>query len=143
MLDESLETLSLAECDALLRQGLYGRVIYTDRVLPTCTPVNYALDGQTLVFRTSRGSRLALATDHQVVAFEVDQIDPATRSGWTVIITGNAAPITATSELDRVEGLALSTWAPGDRQHWVRITPGFVTGRRLWSHDPDPVRAVD
>lgn len=131
MVNHPMEELSRDECNALLRSARFGRVVYTDRALPACTPVNYAVDRSTIVFRTAPGSRLATATDHEVVAFEVDEIDPKTESGWTVIVTGNAAPIVAASALVRAEQLGLSAWAPGQREHWVRLTPGIVTGRRL------------
>ncbi len=131
MFDEPLETLSRHECDDLLSRSPYGRVVYTDRAMPACTPVNYAFDRGTVVFRTVVGSRLAAATDHHVVAFQVDEIDPATRSGVTVVVTGNTAPISAPAELQRVEKLGVSTWGWGEIQHWVRLTPGFVNGRRL------------
>jgi nitroimidazol reductase NimA-like FMN-containing flavoprotein (pyridoxamine 5'-phosphate oxidase superfamily) len=142
MSDEVIETLSRTECDDLLRQGRYGRVIYTDHALPGCTPVNYAVDGHSLVFLTAGGSRLAVATDHQVVAFEVDEIDPATHAGWSVVATGNATPITAVTDLARVEQLGLSTWAPGERQHWVCLSPGIVTGRRLRAMESAPAAAT-
>lgn len=126
-----LEEISRAECDELLRGASIGRVVYTDRVLPACTPVNFAIDGHSIVFRTRPGSRLAAATHHEVVAFEVDDIDPGTQSGWTVIVTGTASPITSISELLRAERLGLYPWAAGDREHWVRLTAGIVTGRRI------------
>lgn len=131
MPNNSLEKLSRPECDALLRGASVGRVVYTDRVLPACTPVNYAVDGASIVFRTRPGSRLAAATNNEVVAFEVDDIDATSHSGWTVIVTGTAAPITSVSELLRAEKLSLTPWAAGDRQHWVRLTAAIVTGRRL------------
>lgn len=126
-----LAQLTRTECDALLRSARFGRVVYTDRALPACTPVNYAVDGQSIVFRTTAGSRLAKATDHEVVAFEVDDIDDLTESGWTVVVTGNAMPITGISELVRVAQLGLSAWPDGQREHWIRLSPGIVSGRRL------------
>ncbi|MEO6713827.1 MAG: pyridoxamine 5'-phosphate oxidase family protein [Mycobacteriales bacterium] len=131
MPNASLETLSRAECNALLLSARFGRVVYTDRALPACTPVNYAVDGASIVFRTTPGSRLALATDDNVVAFEVDRIDELTECGWTVVVTGTATPITTTPELVRAEQLGLAPWAAGRREHWVRVTAGIVTGRRL------------
>lgn len=131
MSDYPLEEIAHSECIELLRSACIGRVIYTDHVLPACTPVNFAVDGSTIVFRTKPGSRLATATHRQVVAFEVDDIDPVSQSGWTVIVTGTAAPISSVSGLLRAEGLGLYPWASGDRQHWVRVTAGIVTGRRL------------
>lgn len=134
MPNSSLEELTRAECTALLRSSRVGRVVYTDHVLPACTPVNYALDGQTIVFRTTPGSRLALATDHNVIAFEVDDIDEVTETGWSVVVTGQATPITAISELLRSEQLGLTPWAAGRREHWVRLTPGLVSGRFIVAH---------
>ena len=134
MFNELLETLSRTECDELLGRSTYGRVVYTDRAMPACTPVNYAIDAGSVVFRTVLGSRLAGATDHHVVAFQVDEIDPVTGSGFTVLVTGSAAPISAPAQLQRVEKLGLPTWAWGELQHWVRLSPVFVTGRRLQAH---------
>jgi nitroimidazol reductase NimA-like FMN-containing flavoprotein (pyridoxamine 5'-phosphate oxidase superfamily) len=131
MSNASLQPLTRDECNALLRGARYGRVVYTDRALPACTPVNFAVDGSSIVFRTTPGSRLAVATDDNVVAFEVDRIDELMETGWTVVVTGTASAITTTSELLRADRLGLAPWAAGRREHWVRLTPGIVTGRRL------------
>ena len=52
-------------------------------------PVNFALSEQAVVFRTGQDSplgedlRTGIADADYVVAFEVDEISPATREGWT------------------------------------------------------------
>ena len=83
-----LVELSKQECLALLAAVPVGRVIYTDRALPAAQPVNYLLDGEEIIFRTANGSKLAAATRHAVVGFQVDEIDPRTRTGWSVLGVG-------------------------------------------------------
>ncbi len=119
------------ECLALLRGQSLGRVAYTDHALPAITPVNYALDGDTIVFRTALGSRLAEGTRDAVVAFEVDEADATTHEGWSVVVVGVASEVSRASETLRAIELTLTPWAGGERNRFVRITPTFVTGRRL------------
>ena len=130
-LDGSLQELSRAECLSLLRSRTLGRIAYTDNALPAITPVNYALDGETIVFRTAAGTRLADGTRDAVVAFEVDEADEALRQGWSVVVIGVASEVASTSGTLRAVELALAPWAGGQRNRFVRITPTFVSGRRV------------
>lgn len=116
---------------ALLRSHSFGRVAYTDHALPAITPVNYVLDGDSIVFRTAPGTRLADGTRDAVVAFEVDRADELTQAGWSVVVVGMASQITRASDALRAMALSLTPWAGGDRHHFVRITPTFVSGRRV------------
>jgi uncharacterized protein len=129
--DGPLVELPRHECLALLRGQSLGRVAYTDHALPAITPVNYALDGDTIVFRTALGSRLAEGTRDAVVAFEVDEADAITHEGWSVVVVGVASEVSRASETLRAIELTLTPWAGGERNRFVRITPTFVTGRRL------------
>ncbi len=130
--DANLRELSRAECLTLLRTRSLGRVAYTDRALPAITPVNYVLDGETVVFRTAPGSRLADGTRDAVVAFEVDEADEVLRQGWSVVVTGVASEVSTTSATLRAVELALAPWAVGSRNRFVRITPTFVSGRQVY-----------
>jgi nitroimidazol reductase NimA-like FMN-containing flavoprotein (pyridoxamine 5'-phosphate oxidase superfamily) len=136
--DRTLEALSPGECMRLLCSHGVGRVVYSVQAMPAVTPVNYALDDGTVVFRTAAGSRLANATRNAVVAFEVDEIDETRRTGWSVVVTGVARTVDEDEARTYVEGLDLTTWAPGDRSLFVRITPSFVTGRVLVPVDTLP-----
>ena len=131
MTHSNLETLDRQECLRLLTGAMVGRVVHTDRALPACTPVNYRLVGEAVVFRTSASSRLAAATADAVVAFQVDEIDPDTTTGWSVQVTGVATAVRDVSTLVRLDQLGLVAWAGDDRRHWVRIAIADVTGRRL------------
>lgn len=126
---DRLGVLDLAKCYRLLASETVGRVVYTDGALPAVAPVNYALDGECVVFRTAPTSRLALGAVDQVVAFEVDSLDAEVRTGWSVVVTGVARALTEPSEIARAGALGLAPWAGGQRELYVAITPGVVTGR--------------
>lgn len=123
--------LSRVQCLELLRGGTVGRVVLTHRALPVALPVNYAVDGDSVVFRTSSPTALTAASEGSVVAFEVDHVDLPTRSGWSVLITGVAREVHG-SELLRADQLRLDSWAAtGSEARYVRIPLALVSGRRL------------
>ena len=121
-----------AECLELLSGRSLGRlaVIYKGR--PLVLPVNYALDGDVVVFRTDRGSALAGAPLRKV-AFEIDEVDEADGTGWSVLVQGYAFEITNAidhpSEARRA--LPVTPFAPGEKSHWIEIVAERITGRRI------------
>jgi uncharacterized protein len=126
-----LGILSRAECLELLDTSLVGRVVFTERALPAALPVNFALLGEDVVFRTATGGKLAAALAKAVVAFEVDDVDATLRTGWSVLVQGWAGLLTRPDDLARAHALSLQSWAPGERSHFVRIRSEIVSGRRL------------
>jgi hypothetical protein len=68
------------------------------------------------------------------VTFEVDAIDLAHRAGWSVMVKGVAQEL-STSRDHRVAARAefggATPWAPGVRDHLIRIIADQVTGRRI------------
>ena len=107
-----------------------GRVAFFDADGPVVLPVNFVLDGDTVLFCTSSANTIGRHLDSATVAFEVDEIDGLTRSGWSVLVRGVASFVSA-GEMVRDEGLRPFTWADGVRTLVVRITPVSVSGRRL------------
>jgi nitroimidazol reductase NimA-like FMN-containing flavoprotein (pyridoxamine 5'-phosphate oxidase superfamily) len=126
-----LEVLSGTECLRLLATVPIGRVCYTRQALPAVEPVNFALCDGAIVIRTAAGGKLAAAIRRAVVAFQADNIDPVLRSGWSVTVVGRCEDVTDAAEVARLDELGLEPWAPGARDHFIRIQPGIVTGRRL------------
>ena len=128
----TIETIPATTCWNLLATTSFGRVGLLVDGKPEVLPVNYAIDGESILFRTGQGTVLTQAS-LTVVAFETDYVDPRDHSGWSVMIQGFAQDIgdaiDATSE--RLKRLSLVTWAPGTRAHWIHIKPEKVTGRRL------------
>jgi nitroimidazol reductase NimA-like FMN-containing flavoprotein (pyridoxamine 5'-phosphate oxidase superfamily) len=97
---------------------------------PQVLPANYAADDLgVVVFRTSANSIL-MAVAMQAVVFEVDGLDEAHRTGWSVCVHGTAREITERNDpiAERLRSLAVIPWAPGHRQRWFAITPEEITG---------------
>jgi hypothetical protein len=127
----ALRQLTRDECLRLMVSVPVGRIIYTRQALPAVELVNFALEGGDIVIRTEHSGKLAAATRGAVVAFEADSVDPAGRTGWSVTAIGPAREVTDPDETAELERIDLSSWAPGERAHFVRITPGILNGRRL------------
>jgi uncharacterized protein len=133
----NLETLSRDESLALLASVPVGRVVFTVRALPAIQPVNFVYDDGGVVIRTGPGTKLAAVLRAGVVAFEADEIDPATQTGWSVTVVGRAHEIADQRDLDRLRA-RLSPWAPGEREHVLRIAAEVVTGRRITAGETSP-----
>jgi len=131
MTSRNLEILDRDECMALLRTQVVGRVGVQFATEPTVLPVVFAMLGDDVVFRTDPGTKLSAAVMGAMVAFEVDEADAATRSGWSVVVVGPAEEVREAATLAKVEALGLAPWAPEGRDHVIRISARRVTGRRL------------
>ncbi len=115
-----------------------GRVVLVDELGPLALPVNYLLDGRTVLLRTDVGTKLDAAIRGARVAFEIDGTDQATRTGWSVLVRGEAVEVSDPDELARLRQLPLYPWAPGTKGHYVRILPAMLTGRRIALPDDHP-----
>jgi hypothetical protein len=127
----ALRQLSRDECLRLMASVPVGRIIYTRQALPAVDLVNFTLDRGDIIIRTDRGGTLAGATRGAVVAFEADSLDPAGQAGWSVTVIGQSSEVTDADEISRLERMGLSSWAPGQQQNFIRISPGILTGRQL------------
>jgi len=108
-----------------------GRIVYTRQALPAVELVNFALVDGDIVIRTDSGGKLAAATRGAVVAFEADSVDVARHAAWSVTIVGYSRAVTDGEEVLRLEQTGLDPWAPGERDHFIRISPEIVNGRRI------------
>jgi nitroimidazol reductase NimA-like FMN-containing flavoprotein (pyridoxamine 5'-phosphate oxidase superfamily) len=119
--DEALELLGSVQ----LR-----RVAFTDQALPAIRPVKHLVDAGDVIVRTHGGSALlGRALRSEVVAYEADEIDSATRTGWSVVVTGTATRITDPAALARNQRL-LMPWIDLEVGQVVRIQPEIVSGYR-------------
>jgi nitroimidazol reductase NimA-like FMN-containing flavoprotein (pyridoxamine 5'-phosphate oxidase superfamily) len=128
--ERSLTSLSRRECLSLLAESLVGRAVFTERAMPAVVPVNFVVQDEAIVMCTSPGSRLATAATGGVLAFQVDDIDPSTRTGWSVVVVGVAELLDSPSDQARARAL-LHPWAPGRHEVFVRLPLKVVTGRRI------------
>lgn len=127
----SLEELGRDECLRLLRDHSVGRfAVATPGAAPLVIPVNYVLDGEVVVFRSGSGSKLR-SLRGSPVSFELDDIDGVRHTGWSVLVRGMAYEATRWES----EHLDFEAWAPGDKDHFIRIVPDVITGRRIQHAD--------
>jgi uncharacterized protein len=127
-----LLVLPREECLRLLASHGFGRLAVAMDT-PVIRPVNYVFDerSQSVAFRTADGSKFHAMLVNGNAAFEIDGIDPGSRTGWSVIVVGMTEEVTSATELRRLNRLGLETWTPGRKAHWMRIRAWTVTGRRI------------
>lgn len=134
-----LVELDVDACLALLARRHFGRVAVNDDEGPVVLPVNYLLDHGSVVFRTDEGTKLDAAVRADRVAFQVDEVDDARRSGWSVLVRGRLEEVVDPAELDRLRVQPLTPFAPGRRERYVRVLSATVTGRRIPVPDDVPL----
>ncbi len=84
-----------------------------------------------MLLRTSPDSDLVRPIDGVVVAFEADEFDAVTRSGWSVVVTARATVVTDTAEHERLLQVGPTSWMPLRDAVFVRIESERATGREL------------
>jgi nitroimidazol reductase NimA-like FMN-containing flavoprotein (pyridoxamine 5'-phosphate oxidase superfamily) len=134
-----LEHLDEAECMRLIAPGGIGRLCFAGQFDLTVLPVNYTVHDGAVLFRTApEGTTeedlrtgIGVASAEYRVAFEVDDFDIQTHEGWSVLVQGPAHHLDSDEERAAAEAIGLQTWAGSNRDHFIRVTPARVTGRRI------------
>lgn len=128
-----LDEIDADECWRLIGTQPVGRVaVIVDRY-PLVFPVNFAVDGQQIIFRTGVGEKLwALRRSH--VTFEVDELDPVHHAGWSVMLCGSAQAVDLACNPElavQADANGGIPWAPGQRDRIVRVVADRISGRRI------------
>lgn len=124
--------LTTEECLARLSAGGVGRIGFNTPGGLRIVPLNYSVVDGAIVVRTSSYSELGTYAPDAGVAFEIDAIDEATRSGWSVLASGRLSRVTDAEEVQRIRlGRDPEPWAEGARHLYLRLAWRELTGRRL------------
>jgi len=134
------EVLDAGTCWDLLHGVSVGHLAVLVDGYPEVFPVNYKVDQQSVIFRTGEGTKLRAAGGPLAVALEADGHDDS--KAWSVLVKGKAVILEPTQELLAGAALTLFPWQAGEKDHFVRIVPTSVTGRRFvitspltwWNH---------
>jgi uncharacterized protein len=128
-----LQVLSTDECLQRLGRASLGRLVFVSAGEIVVLPVNHAVDGMSIVFRTAHGAKLDAVTHGSHVTYEVDDYDAAAETGWSVLVRGSAEVVVEDADIARLEGLGLRSWAmrPNQTCLWIRIRPNEIAGRAL------------
>ena len=136
MTDQVVTELSPEECWEMLRDEEFGRLAYLLAGEVHITPINYAVEGGSLLFRTAEGNKLLAVVMGSDVALEIDQYgEDRARS---VVVRGPAR-LLPEDEAHRAENVPLRPWVPTLKYNVVEIEPKVVSGRafelsRPWLH---------
>jgi len=124
--------LSPGACREKLESRTIGRLAVNIDALPVVLPVNYVLDGNSIVIRTPVGTKLGAAINETVVAFEVDHFDQEVDRGWSVLVQGRSREITGAERLERAMVLPLRpVTSNGTPDRFVEVEMEIVTGRHI------------
>ena len=129
-----IEIIERHECLRLLGAEVVGRLGILEGGAPLILPINYAMDGDHVVFRTAAGTKVD-ATNRQA-CFEIDGHDDDHHTGWSVVVRGRLEEVTSFDEhiFDRLAALP-QPWARGDKPHVLRLVPSSVRGRRVTGNE--------
>ena len=127
--DQPVVELTEQECWDLLAEGGIGRLGYrlVDEV--HVVPINYAVDGQAILFRTAAGNKLLAAELRSDVAFEIDWFGDD--SAWSVLARGHLRRLEEDEE-ERLGDLPMHGWVPTLKYDLVELVPEVVTGRAFY-----------
>lgn len=120
--------LSEHECWELLSKSALGRIVTSVDGQIEIFPVNFVVQHRTVLFRTAEGTKLVSAAINKQVVFEAD--DHNVTEGWSVIVKGTARILHDDDELDEAERAQLLPWTASAKEHFVRVKPSVITGRR-------------
>ena len=134
--DEVVTELTWEECWEMLRDEEFGRLAYRMVDEVHITPINYAVEGGSLLFRTAEGNKLLAVVMGSEVAFEIDRYDE--ESARSVVVRGTAR-LLPEDEAHRADNVPLRPWTTTLKYNVVEIQPKVVSGRafelsRPWLH---------
>ena len=129
--DHGLGVLDESTCLDLLREERVGRVGFSAHALPVIFPVNFVVEGRSVLFSSDQGEKLRAAEAGSVACFEVDWFDPLSHDGWSVLATGRLATVDELRATTLLHDHPLAHWAiEGDRQ-LVELPIEMLSGRRI------------
>ena len=127
-----LSEIGFDDCVRMLSVGPVGRVALTTPDGPHIIPLNYSVVEDAIIVATTPYSALGTYGPGALVAFEVDQFDLDTHTGWSVVARGRAAVVADPGEVQWLRRAGASTpWADGSRNLYLRIPLTEVSGRRI------------
>ncbi|OBH61512.1 pyridoxamine 5'-phosphate oxidase family protein [Mycobacterium sp. E2479] len=134
MTDEGVDILPVHECWELLGSLALGRLVTYAHGQPDIFPVNYVVQRRTVLFRTGEGTKLVSSAINNRVLFEVDDHNVA--EAWSVVIRGKARSLRTPEELEEAERAQVLPWTRPEKEHYVRIVPESISGRRFQFGSP-------
>jgi uncharacterized protein len=131
--DDVVHELTQDECWDELRREEFGRLAFLLGDELNLLPINYAVDADTLLFRTAEGGKLLGVVMHPEIVFEIDKFDD--EHAVSVVVRGIAMKLEE-DEAHRAENVPLRPWVDTAKYNVVEIRPTGISGRRFDLHRP-------
>jgi uncharacterized protein len=128
--------LSAEESWQLLSRAKFGRLAMAVGGEIDIYPIDFAVDGLDVVFRTAEGTKLVEVVLSNTVSLETDERDLERGVAWSVLVKGTARLLESFSEIEAAEGLDINPWTGTPKDRFVRITDTRITGRRAYAPNP-------
>lgn len=131
--DQGFAVLGESACWELVPTSGVGRVAWVEpdgRIL--VVPVNFGRDGHTVIIRTGGTDLREAALAGQRCAFQIDDLEPGLRSGWTVLLDGTLTEIDDEDIADRLARL-VDPWLHEPRPYVLLLQTTGISGRSLHS----------
>ena len=125
------DILTSGQCWKLLSETSIGRLAVTVNGHPDVFPVNYEIDGESLLFRTGIGTKIDAINNDAGVALEADAVSAEFGIAWSVVVKGRAEVATSASADLNTTRNGIFPWQGVGKDLLVRIVPEEVTGRRF------------
>ena len=130
-LDPLIEDLPTSTCWALLRTVPIGRIALPGQADIEIFPVNFLVDGSSIVFRTAPGTKRTLIGEGARCSFEADFVDVGEQLVWSVVLKGPVRPVVGHEAIIATFDMEVPTWQAGPKPTYIRLKPQVVTGRRF------------
>ncbi|TYC98629.1 pyridoxamine 5'-phosphate oxidase family protein [Arthrobacter echini] len=125
------DALPPSECWALASTRSTGRLGFFRDGLLDIFPVHYVVLDERIYFRTSADGIIA-TSDLGRAAFQVDQVNKETHSGWSILANGPVTRVEDPGLLTTLWGKAVEEpWAPGQRDLFFCLAPTQLRGLRV------------
>lgn len=125
-----LVDLTVRECTDLLGERRVGRVAWCSTAGPVVIPINFVFHDGAVWMRSTPYSSLAREWNAAgMLAFQVDEVDEFTESGWSVLVRGTGRRRLPDEIPTDLPGLA--SWPEGPRPFVVSLDARELTGKRL------------
>lgn len=125
--DNPVAVMSDDQAWEFLRSEEVGRLALSAGGVIDIYPISYVVDGESLVFITSPGTKLLELTVNDHVAFEIDRYDED--YARSVVVHGTAERLESMADIEAADALPLVRLIPTEKTRYVRIHPTSVSGR--------------
>src|SRR5690349_19620856 len=100
-----LTDMSQEECWSLVAHAAVGRLGVVVDGRPQVFPVCHSYSDGFITFPTNEGTKMHAALQWPWVCFEVDMVDPAGNTGWSVMVDGRAEEVTDRAAIERASAV--------------------------------------